>query len=576
MENMENMPTEKPKSSKKFWIIAVLGILVVLVAVFVVLLMNNDEKELTPQQQVAEAEKKELNSFKEAMEQIYSGTEGMDLEETKEHILNGVYANAGTYSGNANVEYLANTIINDILNTAETEASKLVESVKTKTNEVGESLLDGLLGEIDENIIVKDLQIKSNTVCEDGDIDAKYCVNKLNAKVYVVDPNSDKWVVMIHGHMMSGSLIYRTVGHLYSEHGYNVIAPDLRGFGSSDGSVAMGYLESLDVYDWIKDLNANYKKEDRYNVKVKPSTIVVHGVSLGGATTLQLATNPDIAASKGEPYTKTLTELNVKGFVDDCGYTSMSGIITGMLSMGDLSGLTSLFESLNIDKEAFMTEFNKVIEQLNIKGFESFDFEKLTGLNEEEISEYFAQFSTIFGQVEEQFKNFELNNGTIAIPGYSQEEVEDIYKKFEEQIGDIQIPGIEDLLPKNTADSTSNGDTSEIIDGVVGKVLMALVGVGLNDDNYDYYSNVFSEGRAFPSGSKVMIIHGTGDTTVPHSNADEVAKNVSPGILVHRWDPTLAPHAFVVIGMNKDEYKELVGEFTKCVADNTCTTINKD
>ncbi len=576
MEYMENMSTEKPKSSKKLWIIAGLGILLILIAVFVVLLMNNNDKELTPQQQVTEAEKKELNSFKETMEEIYEEAKDMELEEAKEHIVNGVHEQMEQYSGNANVEYLANSILNDVLNTVETESSKLVTTVKTKADGVVESLLDGLLGEIDENIIVKDIQIKSNTVCNDGDIDAKYCVNRLNAKVYVVDQNSDKWVVMLHGNMMSGSLIYRTVGHFYSEQGYNVIAPDLRGFGTSDGSVAMGYLESLDVYDWIKDLNDNYKDTNRYNVKVKPSTIVVHGVSLGGATTLQLATNPDIAAAKGAPYTKTLTELNVKGFVDDCGYTSMSGIITGMLSVGDLSQLTSLFESLNIDKEAFMTEFNKVIEQLNIKGFEDFDFEELTGLNEEEISEYFAQFSTIFGQVEEQFKNFENNNGTTLIPGYSKEEVEDIYKDFQEQYGDITIPGVEDLIPKLTADSQSNGDTSEIINGVVGKVLMTLVGVGLNADNYDYYSNVFSEGRQFPSGSKVMIIHGTGDTTVPHSNADEVAKNVSPGILVHRWDPTLAPHAFIIIGMNKEEYKDLIGEFTKCIEDNACTTIKKD
>ena len=78
-----------------------------------------------------------------------------------------------------------------------------------------------------------------------------------------------------------------------------------------------GYLESLDIYDWIKDLNENYSV--RYGVKTAPSTIIVHGISLGGATTLQLSTNPDIAAAKGMPYTKNLTQLNVKGFVDDCG-----------------------------------------------------------------------------------------------------------------------------------------------------------------------------------------------------------------------------------------------------------------
>lgn len=38
----------------------------------------------------------------------------------------------------------------------------------------------------------------------------------------------------------------------------------------------MGYLESLDVWDWLTYLNKNYDCEE----------IFVHGVSLGGATTV--------------------------------------------------------------------------------------------------------------------------------------------------------------------------------------------------------------------------------------------------------------------------------------------------
>ena len=360
--------------------------------------------------------------------------------------------------------------------------------------------------------------------------------------------------------------------------GFNVLAPDLRGFGASSGSVAMGYLESLDVYDWIKDLNATPAK---YGVSTAPKTIVVHGISLGGATTLQLATNPDIAAANGGPYTRSLTDLNVKGFVDDCGYTSMSGIITGMLSVGDLSQLTSVFASLNIDKKSFMAEFNNVVDSLNIQGFENFDLSILEGLDEEQINAYFEQFSTIFAQVEEQFKQYEQSNGTITIPGYDSETINGLLEEFKTQIpSDYQIPdlsGASSLIPQNTTNllGSSSTDTSEILNGVVGKVLMALVGVGLNDDNYDYYSNSFAEGRQFPEGSKVVIIHGTSDTTVPHSNADEVAENVAPGVLLYKWDVESAPHAFVVIGQKKDEYKNLVASFTNCVTDNTCTTITK-
>ena len=94
-------------------------------------------------------------------------------------------------------------------------------------------------------------------------------------------------------------------------------------------------------------------------------------------------------------------------------------------------------------------------------------------------------------------------------------------------------------------------------------------------NNYVKYSNVFSTGRKFVSGSKVMVIHGTADTTVPHSNADTVEKNVNPGILVHKWDAANQPHAFIVIGAKKDEYKTLVTNYLKCIDDSTCTSVSR-
>ena len=104
---------------------------------------------------------------------------------------------------------------------------------------------------------------------------------------------------------------------------------------------------------------------------------------------------------------------------------------------------------------------------------------------------------------------------------------------------------------------------------------MTLVGVGLTDDNYDKYSNVFSLGRKFPVGSKVVIIHGTSDTTVPHSNADTVSANVAPATLVHKWDANGMPHAFVVVGSSKSEYTNLIANFTSCVNNSNCKSISR-
>ena len=102
---------------------------------------------------------------------------------------------------------------------------------------------------------------------------------------------------------------------------------------------------------------------------------------------------------------------------------------------------------------------------------------------------------------------------------------------------------------------------------------MKLVGVGLTEDNYDYYSNVFAEGRSFPTNSKVLIIHGTGDTTVPFSNAATVANNVG-NRLYFNWNPKGNPHAFVVIGTDTDKYAKVVDGFTTCVEGKSCEKPN--
>ena len=61
-----------------------------------------------------------------------------------------------------------------------------------------------------------------------------------------------------------------------------------------------------------------------------------------------------------------VTNSTQKGqcIIDDCGYTSMSGIITGMLSMGDSSQITSLLGNLGIDINKFMPELEKALSSL--------------------------------------------------------------------------------------------------------------------------------------------------------------------------------------------------------------------
>ena len=562
--------SEEGNNSKKGKLGIILGIVffVLLVAVFIGLIIWNNSKDDSA---IDSYEKEQLEAYTTKMQTAYDKAATMDYDTARTYLVSEVYDASELYGGNDSVDYLSNQLLATTMTDASSTVEELIASLQAKADTVVEDLNDGvdsLLNGSNEDVIRTSITLKSNTVCTDGDIDQKYCVEKLNARVYIVDKNSDKWAVLVHGNMMSGSLMYSAVGSMYTQQGYNVIAPDLRGFGSSDGSVAMGYLESLDVYDWIKDLNANWKDDSRYGVSVAPETIVVHGISLGGATTLQLATNPDIAAAAGAPYTSNLTNLHVKGFVDDCGYTSMSGIITGMLSMGETLDLTSLLGSLGIDLDEFMAEFNKIASLENITGFENFDASTFENADFTEVFSNLEQFSSVFSQVESEFTKYQESNGTYQIPGYDQATVDALISKYSGLLtsSDFNIQGI---YPRE------DDSTSDVLEGVISQVLMNLVGVGLTEDNYAKYSNVFSTGRSFPSGSKVMIIHGTADTTVPHSNADTVAANVSPATLVHKWDAELQPHAFIVVGSNKADYTSLVGNFTKCLNNSSCTTITK-
>lgn len=104
---------------------------------------------------------------------------------------------------------------------------------------------------------------------------------------------------MLHGYRgdYTGALC---LAEPYYEAGYQVIAPDLRACGESEGSyVGMGWLDREDILQWI----------DYITVRDPQAEIVIHGISMGAATTMMTAgeTTPDA----------------VKAFVEDCGYTSV-------------------------------------------------------------------------------------------------------------------------------------------------------------------------------------------------------------------------------------------------------------
>lgn len=551
------MDEEKKKKKINRWVIFGVIALIVVAAIFLILKLFDFSSLKTTENYETGQYKQYLTGLKEY---VSSMDRSMSVEDAEVDFLEKVQEYGKTYEDGNGTGY-ANILLTNTV-------------TSNNSNDTG-SFLDNLIGILDSllntniggssSISNKTLTLKSYTACET--VGGDYCLsdNGLSAKVYVSNANSDKWAVLLHGVNMTGKQIYSSLGEMYISQGYNVLAPDLRGAGDSEGRVAMGYLESLDVYDWIKDLNTNY---ERFGVNKKPKTIVVHGVSLGGATTLQLATNPDIASAKGGVYSANLTDLNVKGFVDDCGYTSMTGIVTGMLSLGDSSQSTALLGGFDIDVNSFMNELQSQIKSLNVGGFSDIDITNVT--NGSELNEYLKEFSNKLNEyIEEKKDDYQSSDGgnQTQLPNVDYDEIIDWWNKY-------TVKPTAYTNNSNLIGNAFGDNSSQLLDSIIAKLLIKFAGVGLTEENYDKYANAFYPGRQFPNGSKVVVIQGDNDFMVPPSNADVVAANIGSAQLLYKWNVANAPHAFIVVGSNKNEYTNLIGNFANCVANIQCAAFD--
>lgn len=119
--------------------------------------------------------------------------------------------------------------------------------------------------------------------------------------------------VIIHGYG-NNHVDMLHIGHLYShDYKYNILLPDLRYAGLSDGThIQMGWLDRIDVMRWIRVAN------ELFSTDSTETSIVVHGISMGAATTMM------VSGEEQPTY--------VKCFVDDCGYTSVWDEFQGELS----------------------------------------------------------------------------------------------------------------------------------------------------------------------------------------------------------------------------------------------------
>lgn len=119
---------------------------------------------------------------------------------------------------------------------------------------------------------------------------------------YVASPDTTpSTAVIIHGYT-DNAVRMMMIGYLYNRDlRYNILLPDLQNHGKSEGpAIQMGWKDRLDVMEWMEVANRLFGHNTQ---------MVVHGISMGAATTMM------ISGEKLPGY--------VKCFVEDCGYTSV-------------------------------------------------------------------------------------------------------------------------------------------------------------------------------------------------------------------------------------------------------------
>lgn len=118
--------------------------------------------------------------------------------------------------------------------------------------------------------------------------------------------SSDRLAVCIHGYCDNGMGMMH-IASMYHRMGFAVVLPDLHAHGRSEGgAIEMGWKERKDILQWIHmACSMGYKQ------------LVVHGISMGAATTMSLSGDS--------------VPQEVKCYVEDCGYTSVWDEFSGQL-----------------------------------------------------------------------------------------------------------------------------------------------------------------------------------------------------------------------------------------------------
>ena len=119
--------------------------------------------------------------------------------------------------------------------------------------------------------------------------------------LWLPHPGSQKAVIIGHGYKGTG-ITMSNFAHMFYDLGFNVLLPDDRGHGESDGEyISFGWLDRLDYLGWLQRIL------DRLG---NDAQLLLFGTSMGGATVSLVAGEPSLPKQ-------------VKAVIEDCGYTDV-------------------------------------------------------------------------------------------------------------------------------------------------------------------------------------------------------------------------------------------------------------
>lgn len=128
--------------------------------------------------------------------------------------------------------------------------------------------------------------------------------------LYLPAAEPSKKLAILHHGFTSHAPDSAAHAKFFHEQGFEVLMLDMRAHGESEGKyVGFGILDRFDTLDWI------HYAQQRFGKDVK---VVLHGVSMGGATVLMALGVPEIQAT-------------VSAVVADCAYTSPADIFGSVI-----------------------------------------------------------------------------------------------------------------------------------------------------------------------------------------------------------------------------------------------------